>query len=1141
MPSSPRSDLEQMEEQAALARRLKTVGDYKHGSIKRIKLRKFLTYSAAEFSPGPRLNMVVGPNGTGKSSILCAICLGLGGEPRLLGRADQVTSFIQNGETEARIELEVVNEHGENVIVTRTIHGSGDGSSGSNRRANSNKSSTFTWNGEIVSGKKVQERASKDFQIQLDNLCTFLPQEKVGNFSGINSKDLLLETEKTLSDNKDLYEKHLKLIEMQTELRGGFSKVDNLNEKAAFLEAEVAKYKADVDRMEERRKAEEQADLLRKKLMWLKLDGVRETCLALKAQKEEAKQKVENLEDELEPLLQARDQAKEWLEKARNDVDAFEKKIKNEEKNMAKQKHKFDNHDDQIEETLAELATVDNTRAKYENDARLLRDKVGGLQEALDEEPPMEDLEEAFASARREQDAIKPRYNDSKTALLELNHEMSSVKDERNNVQRKLARLQNEKEQRRENVFRYFEDVRNAYHWINNNRGLFRKEVIGPVACEISPKSNDSAAFLEQHVANSVLKSFVVQDKSDYDLLYNKVRREQNIPININFVDRISQGEPRMFSEQKMAVLKRDHGVMGYLDESFDAPDIVVQVLKTNSAIHKVLVGSDRTQDSLDGRDLGRILSESEHHHGKLQSYCIFASKDGDSFKYTSQVSRYSGKPSLRVDDVRVARFLSRGASDDAKQRVTQKLREVKDRENEIQPKIEQCAREQEDLLLQVQQAQQRSKEIKAKIQTIKKLVQKLQNSKRKLREAEERLETDDEEEKRNLVRKLKQRLEASLKAMNAYSESNKKMVELTVEVAGFKVDKEFALVRARLSEEKAGDAETAIDTMRDEFRKAKQQFAQEKSRYKELAQRASEQAPLADENGEETDLKRKLEVDLAQFDREDLAQNALEEAEAKINSIQRDDSALRVYEEKTRELEEVRESLDDLKDRKERGQSELERMRVPWHSTLKEIIETVDKRFTKYMSELGCIGSVSLKDGDNDEDFLFEDYAVEIKVSFREGVKPTVLSSRVQSGGERSVSTIMYLMAMQDMMVSPFRCVDEINQGLDDRNERLVFKRIVENSTQAPGPNGPTDHCGQYWLITPKLLPNLTDMEVAAMNVVCIFNGAYNFKNPTDWCTRELIAIRKRRHEEIGDHDIGDDDDDDDDNTRNKMSKTGE
>lgn len=74
--------------------------------------------------------------------------------------------------------------------------------------------------------------------------------------------------------------------------------------------------------------------------------------------------------------------------------------------------------------------------------------------------------------------------------------------------------------------------------------------------------------------------------------------------------------------------------------------------------------------------------------------------------------------------------------------------------------------------------------------------------------------------------------------------------------------------------------------------------------------------------------------------------------------------------------------------------------------------------------------------------------------------------------------------------MVAPFRCVDEINQGLDERNERLVFKRIVENSTKPPGKKGPTDHCGQYWLITPKLLPNLTDMEVEALNVLCIFNG---------------------------------------------------
>jgi hypothetical protein len=165
-----------------------------------------------------------------------------------------------------------------------------------------------------------------------------------------------------------------------------------------------------------------------------------------------------------------------------------------------------------------------------------------------------------------------------------------------------------------------------------------------------------------------------------------------------------------------------------------------------------------------------------------------------------------------------------------------------------------------------------------------------------------------------------------------------------------------------------------------------------------------------------------------------------------------------------------------------------------------------------------------------------FKDWGIEIRVSFRENTKAQVLSARVQSGGERSVSTIMYLMALQEMMVSPFRCVDEINQGLDDRNERLVFKRIVENSTRPPV-KGPTDHCGQYFLITPKLLPNLTDMDVEAMTVLSIFNGTfvgglmlnsvalyikshiafchtgpYNFKSPSDWDIPHLLSLRTKR-----------------------------
>jgi structural maintenance of chromosomes protein 5 len=74
--------------------------EFQPGAIVRVKLTNFVTYENAEFFPGPNLNMVIGPNGTGKSSLVCAICLGLGWGPHHLGRAGQVGEFVKHGNTD---------------------------------------------------------------------------------------------------------------------------------------------------------------------------------------------------------------------------------------------------------------------------------------------------------------------------------------------------------------------------------------------------------------------------------------------------------------------------------------------------------------------------------------------------------------------------------------------------------------------------------------------------------------------------------------------------------------------------------------------------------------------------------------------------------------------------------------------------------------------------------------------------------------------------------------------------------------------------------------------------------------------------------------------------------------------------------
>ncbi|KAJ2548482.1 Structural maintenance of chromosomes protein 5 [Coemansia sp. RSA 1836] len=133
------------------------------------------------------------------------------------------------------------------------------------------------------------------------------------------------------------------------------------------------------------------------------------------------------------------------------------------------------------------------------------------------------------------------------------------------------------------------------------------------------------------------------------------------------------------------------------------------------------------------------------------------------------------------------------------------------------------------------------------------------------------------------------------------------------------------------------------------------------------------------------------------------------------------------------------------------------------------------------------CLGEVSLRrasDADDpaggDEDY--DNWGIDIRVAFRKNEALQALDNHRQSGGERAVSTILYLQALQSLVAAPFRVVDEINQGMDERNERLVHSLIVDSACQQGSP--------QYFLITPKLLPDLEYHSL--MKVLCIFNGEW-------------------------------------------------
>jgi chromosome segregation ATPase len=86
-------------------------------------MRNFMTYDFVEFRPGPHLNMIIGPNGTGKSTIAASIAIGLGFPPKVscvdqtdrgsadgmqvMGRSNDLKAYVKQGSEEAMVEVEI--------------------------------------------------------------------------------------------------------------------------------------------------------------------------------------------------------------------------------------------------------------------------------------------------------------------------------------------------------------------------------------------------------------------------------------------------------------------------------------------------------------------------------------------------------------------------------------------------------------------------------------------------------------------------------------------------------------------------------------------------------------------------------------------------------------------------------------------------------------------------------------------------------------------------------------------------------------------------------------------------------------------------------------------------------------------------
>ncbi|XP_024515429.1 structural maintenance of chromosomes protein 5 [Selaginella moellendorffii] len=1008
--------------------------DYMRGNITQIRVHNFMTYSDITSKPGPRLNLVIGPNGTGKSSLVCALAIGLGGEPQLLGRAGHIGDYVKRGEDCGWVEI--------------TLRGdSPDASTIIKRSFNKQNKSEWQLNGRSSTKKAVLESVQQ-FNIQVNNLTQFLPQDRVCEFAKMTPIELLAETEKAVGD-PELSHQHEKLVTLNQQLKQRQLSVRQLENALRQHRSNNAELEKDVERVQERNRLLEKAESMSKKLPWLMYDKDKNMYVEGKKRLKAAGEVLKVLTEQLAGLKRPIDDKK----KKKSTAESALRKLREEiSKSEVKRREIGKKETDWNAKVKAKQSHIEDAQRNEANRVERIRNNRRQLQEAEDELARFPDIklqtEETAELCQRITD-LEGQAQDKKRLVQELERSQNHRRRDIERWNNRLSEIANVTNQRLDLLKRYgCPQIYEAYRWVESHRQEFRREVYGPVLVEVNIPNKDLAAYVEGQVANYIWKSFVTQDAQDRDLLVRNLK-QYDVPV-INFT-----GDEPPVPGMRITPQMESLGVSGRLDQVIAGPQVVKDVLVGQFALNYSFIGSAESNiraNEVNGLGIKDLWTPENH------------------FRW--QESRYGGHVSASVNPVRPARMFSPSVdtteSEELQRRKVEAesalalcnndLRARASEQRELEDQAAELHRQREAIVRRNQAEVRRRKDLELKIDQRRRTLASSENEEDlQIVVDRHRFTIKDLNLKRcSKAIELKDILIHTVNVQISHNIQYLESMELDAEVRQMERD-------IRAQETRGAQAQRTWDECKVEVESLKSSLANAK----EIAEK---KAPLTPE----------LQAAFAEMpdtieDLEDAIETAKAQARAVIFS---NPNVLEEYERRCEQIKSGTARLEVETNALNSCVEEMNTIQSTWLTTLREIVARINSTFSRNFKEMAVAGEVSLDEQGTD----FDKYGIHIKVKFRETGELQVLSAHHQSGGERSVSTILYLVSLQDLTHCPFRVVDEINQGMDPFNERKMFQQLVRAASQ---PNTP-----QCFLLTPKLLPELE--YSTACSILYIMNGPW-------------------------------------------------
>ncbi|XP_076834227.1 structural maintenance of chromosomes protein 6 isoform X2 [Brachyhypopomus gauderio] len=1006
------------------------------GVIESITLKNFMSHHLlGPFQFGANVNFIVGNNGSGKSAILTALIVGLGGKATTTNRGASLKSFVKYGESSAEVTVKLKNRgsdaykgdiYGDCICIEQRITSDGC-------RICKIKNKT----GFIISTKKEELTAILDhFNIQVDNPVSILNQEMSKQFlhskseadkykffmkatlleqmkrdyihikqTKAGTRDQVEQQEECLKDLRQLFLQKKEKYESLSSLDNMRQNLEDLKKKMAWClvrekEWQVQQLKEQIDKEHCDRTHEDKLQLCQSKvsLAEKRLQDIQEKLEKVKEEEECLAEESRKLKEESKLKSKAQKSQEVVYFRAENKLKQLEK----EQCLLQERIHKINNSNGRRNHEVEQMQWLKKTSAlkkqleKLESESATLNQEIKEKQQAV----------------------FKGREEYDKLSMEEKNIQVSleSKLKRKNQLQ---ASTSNRLRRFGDHMPELLESVDRAHA-----QGRFIKKPVGPIGACISLKDPSLAVAVESCL-RSLMKTFCCDNYKDEKVLqelmsmhFPKGSRPQIIVCP--FTDRVYNVQSRGVHHP-------------------DFPSVLDTLIIDNPVITNCLIDMRNIECILIIRESAvarRIMQAQRPPRNCREAFTA----EGDQI-YTNR--NYTPEKEVLV------KYL--GGDPEAEIRLVQT--EVENHQAQLcrfqrhLSSVKQDIQSMEEKLRSVIIASKRNQESMTRVKAS---ITELENIEESQVEDISSLEEDAQENEQKIELERKSVKEAKIDLQrhnNALMEIEQKhqyvrnkseqLLDETEELKDEQVKAEAESSKLNQSlqilEKKLKAHQDNIEAMKVEYAQKEEEKQDCEAKAREISpepQRPDRSAKSLD--AEITRLRQKIRSQESSHGNQE--QVIREYAEAHTN-----------YKSKSSQLRDLKKFIDRL--------DNIMTDRQARYKTLRRSLSVRCKwYFINFLFKLHCYGSMMF-------DHNNETLSISVKPPGQEN--DDINDMRSLSGGERSFSTVCFILSLWEITESPFRCLDEFDVYMDMHNRRISLDLLLELSER--------QHLRQFIFITPQ------------------------------------------------------------------------